>query len=297
MCMDPTLWATAWSDDGAGNSLKAKPMCTTKNVVADRPWWCQNWWKVCGKQFAEPALHNFETLWSIPPDLSITAARNRLPVAWFSESVCKMGAKAADRWTQNQTSGRSTDIPPAVWRGRCEFLDNVVTGDETWVSHATTGTKQLSIHWRHIGSPVNTKIKQTIAVKKRHMLCLLGSTWRPHVHVFTTRGDHKYCSALSEIVKSEKGNPEKETWNADKRHYAFARQCMIPYSARHTESVASVRMGDLRPSTPQSLPCDKWLSYLMSHEALPGRKTFPQQRDGEVQTAVNSWLQALAVDS
>ena len=27
-----------WSDDGAGNSLKAEPMFTKKTAVADRPW-------------------------------------------------------------------------------------------------------------------------------------------------------------------------------------------------------------------------------------------------------------------
>ena len=63
-----------------GQSLKAEPMCTTKTVVADRPWWRQNWWKMCCKQFCRTALHNFGTLWSIATDVSTTAARNRLPV-------------------------------------------------------------------------------------------------------------------------------------------------------------------------------------------------------------------------
>ena len=32
-CMDPTLRATVWSVDGAGNSLRAQLMCTTMTVV------------------------------------------------------------------------------------------------------------------------------------------------------------------------------------------------------------------------------------------------------------------------
>ena len=43
MCMDQTSWATVWSDDGAGNSLKAETMCITKTVVANHAWWHQNW--------------------------------------------------------------------------------------------------------------------------------------------------------------------------------------------------------------------------------------------------------------
>ncbi|KAJ4437194.1 hypothetical protein ANN_17329 [Periplaneta americana] len=47
-----------------------------------------------------------------------------------------------------------------------EFLDSIVTGDETWISHFTPETKQQSMHWRHSGSPVRTKFKQTLSVRK-----------------------------------------------------------------------------------------------------------------------------------
>ncbi|KAJ4440568.1 hypothetical protein ANN_08713 [Periplaneta americana] len=47
-----------------------------------------------------------------------------------------------------------------------EFLDRIVTGDETWISHFTPETKQQSMHWRHCGSPVRTKFKQTLSVQK-----------------------------------------------------------------------------------------------------------------------------------
>ena len=50
---------TVWSDDGAGNSLKAEPMYTEKTVVADCPWWRQNCRKVCGKQFCRNGASNF----------------------------------------------------------------------------------------------------------------------------------------------------------------------------------------------------------------------------------------------
>ena len=37
--------------------------------------------KRAASSFAEPALHNFGTIWSIPSDVLLAAARNRLPVA------------------------------------------------------------------------------------------------------------------------------------------------------------------------------------------------------------------------
>ncbi|GFU35924.1 uncharacterized protein TNCV_4030291 [Trichonephila clavipes] len=47
-----------------------------------------------------------------------------------------------------------------------EFLDRIVTGDETWFSHFTSEIKQQSMHWRHGESPVRTKFKQTLSVPK-----------------------------------------------------------------------------------------------------------------------------------
>ncbi|PNF15435.1 hypothetical protein B7P43_G18184 [Cryptotermes secundus] len=34
-----------------------------------------------------------------------------------------------------------------------EFLDRIITGDETWIAHTTPETKQQSTHWHHSGSP------------------------------------------------------------------------------------------------------------------------------------------------
>ena len=48
-----------WSDEGAGNSFKVELMCTTKTLVANRPWWRQHWWKFCGKQFCRTGASHF----------------------------------------------------------------------------------------------------------------------------------------------------------------------------------------------------------------------------------------------
>ena len=70
-----------WSDDGTDNSLKAESMCTMKTIVANRPWWCQNWWKVCGKQFCRTCASQFRNSLINFPDASLTASWNHLPVA------------------------------------------------------------------------------------------------------------------------------------------------------------------------------------------------------------------------
>jgi len=47
-----------------------------------------------------------------------------------------------------------------------EFLNCVVTGDETWVFHYTPESKQQSLQWHHTHSPRRKKFKTSISVKK-----------------------------------------------------------------------------------------------------------------------------------
>ncbi|GFV32395.1 uncharacterized protein TNCV_1676811 [Trichonephila clavipes] len=58
------------------------------------------------------------------------------------------------------------------YRDDCdEFLDRIVMGDETWICDFTPDTKQQSMHWWHSGSPVRTKLKQRLSVRK--MMCTM----------------------------------------------------------------------------------------------------------------------------
>ncbi|GFV73509.1 histone-lysine N-methyltransferase SETMAR [Trichonephila clavipes] len=47
-----------------------------------------------------------------------------------------------------------------------EFLDRIITGDETWISHFTPEIKQQSMHWWYSGSLVRTKFEQMLSVRK-----------------------------------------------------------------------------------------------------------------------------------
>ena len=47
-----------------------------------------------------------------------------------------------------------------------QFLDGVVTGDESWAYHYTPETKQASMVWKHFHSPTPTKFRVTKSAKK-----------------------------------------------------------------------------------------------------------------------------------
>ncbi|GFR18327.1 histone-lysine N-methyltransferase SETMAR [Trichonephila clavata] len=46
------------------------------------------------------------------------------------------------------------------------FLDQIVTGDETWVYHYTPESKQQSMQWCHSNSPKAKKCKASISTKQ-----------------------------------------------------------------------------------------------------------------------------------
>ncbi|GFU24439.1 histone-lysine N-methyltransferase SETMAR [Trichonephila clavipes] len=48
-----------------------------------------------------------------------------------------------------------------------DFLNRMVTGDETWVAHVNVETKQQSMAWGHAGSPTRLrKARQTLSARK-----------------------------------------------------------------------------------------------------------------------------------
>ncbi|KAJ4441013.1 hypothetical protein ANN_10862 [Periplaneta americana] len=86
-----------------------------------------------------------------------------------------------------------------------EFLDRIVTGDETWISHFTPETKQQSMYWRHSGSPVRTKFKQTLSVRK--VMCTVFWDRKGILLIdFLPRGEtvnaDRYCETLRKLRRA-----------------------------------------------------------------------------------------------
>jgi hypothetical protein len=49
----------------------------------------------------------------------------------------QMGAKNVEGCPQGETHGGSVDVSGALPQRGDEFLDHIVTGDETWIAHIT----------------------------------------------------------------------------------------------------------------------------------------------------------------
>jgi len=95
------------------------------------------------------------------------------------------------------------------------FLDSIVTGDETWAFHFTPETKQQSREWRHSSLPKPRKFKRTQSASK-----VMATVFWDRKGVLlvdfmahgTTINADRYCETLK---KTQPGDSEPEKRNAD----------------------------------------------------------------------------------
>jgi len=73
---------------------------------------------------------------------------NCVPKLLMEEHKLEHQARTLDVLTQYSEEGEN-------------FLNHVVTGNETWVSHEAPESKQQSMEWRRTSSPAKTKFKLT----------------------------------------------------------------------------------------------------------------------------------------
>ncbi|GFV90616.1 histone-lysine N-methyltransferase SETMAR [Trichonephila clavipes] len=66
----------------------------------------------------------------------------------------------------NVKTGFALDFLTRYAEAGDEFFDHIVTGDEMWVYHNTSESKQQSMQWRHSNSPKAKKCKTSISAKK-----------------------------------------------------------------------------------------------------------------------------------
>jgi hypothetical protein len=67
------------------------------------------------------------------------------------------------------------------------FLQQIVTGDETWVHHCQPENKWKSIHWKHPSSPVAKKFK-TQPLAGRLILTIFWDSQGPILETYPERG-------------------------------------------------------------------------------------------------------------
>ena len=176
-----------------------------------------------------------------------------------------------------------------------EFLDRIVTGDETWISHFTPETKQQSMHWRHSGSPVRTKFKQALSARK--LMCTVFWDRKGILLIdFLPRGEtvnaERYCATLQKLRRAIQ-NKRRGMLTAG---VVLLHDNARPHTARRTAAVLTEFGWELFPHPPYSpdLAPSDFHVFLHLKKFLSSGERF--HNDEELKTSVTRWFNSQAAE-
>jgi histone-lysine N-methyltransferase SETMAR len=175
-----------------------------------------------------------------------------------------------------------------------QFLQRMVTGDETWVHHVTPDAKRASMTWKHASSPLSNKLKITQSSKK-----IMATAFLDHLGVllvgFLTQGDtvnsDLYCDTMSRLREAIR----RKRPGLLRRGVVLLRDNARPHTANRTREMSRRYNWEVLDHPPYSpdLPQSDFHLFGPLKKHLVGRRF---ATDGEVQQAARSWLQALDTD-
>lgn len=175
-----------------------------------------------------------------------------------------------------------------------EYLDSIVTGDETWVHYTTPETKEQSKQWKHTSSPKPRKFKQTLSAGK-----IMASVFWDRKGILlcefmprgTTINADRYCETLKRLRRAIQNKRRGMLTKGVRFHQDNAR----PHTARVTNALLQ-QFGWENvlhpPYSPDVAPSDFHLFPEMK-KTLGGTQF---KNDEEVQDAVLGFLHGQAAD-
>ncbi|GFT31828.1 histone-lysine N-methyltransferase SETMAR [Trichonephila clavipes] len=175
-----------------------------------------------------------------------------------------------------------------------QFLERIVTGDETWVSHITPESKRQSMEWRHTNSPVRVKAKRTISTRKvmatvfwdRHGVLLVE-----FMQQGTTINAAAYCTTPTKLRRAIQNKRRGLLTSGVLLLHGNA----IPHSTINTQNLIRSfewEQIDHPPYSPDWAPGDFHFFHYLK-EFLGGKRF---DTAGEVKEEVQDWLSSPAAD-
>ncbi|KAJ4445317.1 hypothetical protein ANN_07122 [Periplaneta americana] len=175
------------------------------------------------------------------------------------------------------------------------FLDQIVTGDETWVSYNTPETKRQSRQWHHPSSPKKPrKFKQTLSTQKVMATVFWdrkGDLLLYFMPKGTTINANRYCETLRKLQRAIQ----------NKRRGMLSRGVVLLHDNARLHTAASTRelldqfgweIFDHPPYSPDLAPSDFHL-FTKLKDFLGGTRF---GSDEELKKTVNTWLNELAAE-
>ncbi|UYV72546.1 hypothetical protein LAZ67_9003640 [Cordylochernes scorpioides] len=173
-----------------------------------------------------------------------------------------------------------------------EFLDLIVTGDETWVHYTTPETKDRSKQWKHTSSPKPLNFEQTLSAGKLIATVFWGRKGLllcDFMRRGTTINSDRYCETLKQLRRSIQNKRRGMLPKGVRFHHDNAR----PHIAHQTTALFEEfgwELVSLPPYSPDVAPSDFNL-FPELKKNLGGTKF---QNDDELKEAVLSFLHGQA---
>jgi [histone H3]-lysine36 N-dimethyltransferase SETMAR len=169
-----------------------------------------------------------------------------------------------------------------------DFLDSIVTCDETWVHHYTPESKRASMQWKHVQSPVAKKAKTTFSAGKVMATVFWDSKGILFVDFLTER---KTINAeyYSNLLKSQVKQAIRNKRRKDQKRVLFLHDNARPHTAKltvHTLQELNWEVLPHPPYSPDLAPSDYYLFGPLK-EHLSGQKF---KNNEEVIAAAQDWL-------
>ncbi|GFS17589.1 histone-lysine N-methyltransferase SETMAR [Elysia marginata] len=172
-----------------------------------------------------------------------------------------------------------------------EFIQRIVTGDESWVHHYDPKSKRQPMEYRHRSSPSSRKFKVVASARKVMLTVFLDSEGIVHIE-FLNQGNtidsERYISTLRKLsVRLKRVRPTKHAI----LHHDNAR----PHKSRQTEEALHKMNFVVLPHpsySPDLAPSDSYL-FRKLKEHLRGNL---YESDEDVEAAVRHWFTEKCVD-
>ena len=175
-----------------------------------------------------------------------------------------------------------------------EFLDSIITGDETWCHYVTPETKEQLKQWRHTGSPRPKKFKQTLSAGKVMATVFWdrkGVLLTEFMPKGTTINSDRYCETLTKLKRAIQNRRRGRLTKGIRLHHDNAR----PHVSRQTTALLdkfSWKLLDHAPYSPDLAPSDFHL-FPKLKQHLGGQRF---NTDEEVKEAVSKFIDGLAAE-
>lgn len=173
-----------------------------------------------------------------------------------------------------------------------EFLNQIVTGDETWIRHLTPESKQQSMEWRHTSSPKKHKFKTTFSAQK--ILCTVFWDTKGVLLVeYCPRGQTINAERYRVTLRNLRRAIQNKRRGMLSEGIVLLHDNARPHTARDTQRLIEQfgwEQFNHPPYSPDLAPSDFHLFLHMKRE-LGGRRF---ACDDDAKNAVNLWLSSLA---